>query len=486
VGKRKLPVIIQSPGGDVDAALAMGRLIRANKLDVAVGYTTFSSCAPRQKKCDAAKTGYTGIAAIGFAYCNSACPLVLAGGTRRLVGTWGHLGVHQVTTTMVKEKILYKTTTRVVNGKKVVKKKVVSRKRTGSYETTKMSKALRRKLETYLAEMGVSADLLEPINKTPASELLRLDQSHMLALKLITSMDQLEVLTSLTICKADPAPANCRVDQTAVAKAKDEEKAAAKTADSPSPVQVIAIKPAKAPITAPSNPPTAATYMFRPEKVQPTNTSPMRLVVVRGSSPLCDPNCPEWISAEGVITGRTPKLLAELLQTIGDRRLPIIISSSGGDVYGAAAAGRLIRKHQLDTAVGKTRFINCAPEDPNCSAEGGMYVGAAIAYWGECDEECTLMLAGGVRRFAGPWAKVFVRAPAVEQSVGRYLDEMAIGPGLLSLMMSAQAHWVQIEPAAMLETGLITGLEEADVLMGSTICKSVPQPSNCRDVTASQ
>jgi hypothetical protein len=84
VGDRKLPVIIQSPGGDVDAALAMGRMIRAKKLDVAVGYTTFSSCVPRQKGCDAAKIGgYRGIAAVGFAYCNSACPLVLAGGTRR-------------------------------------------------------------------------------------------------------------------------------------------------------------------------------------------------------------------------------------------------------------------------------------------------------------------------------------------------------------------------------------------------------------------
>ncbi len=45
----------------MDAAIAMGRLIRARKLDVAVGYTTFSSCAPRQKGCNAARTrGYLG------------------------------------------------------------------------------------------------------------------------------------------------------------------------------------------------------------------------------------------------------------------------------------------------------------------------------------------------------------------------------------------------------------------------------------------
>lgn len=485
VGKRKLPVIIQSPGGDVDAALAMGRMIRAKKLDVAVGYTTFSSCVPRQKGCDAAKAGgYTGIAAVGFAYCNSACPLVLAGGARRLVGAWAHLAVHQITTTMFKEKILYKTTTRIVNGKKVVKKKVVSRKRAGSYETTKMSKALRRKMEAYLTEMGVSTDLLEPINKTPAADLLRLNQSEMLAWKLITSMDQVEALTGLTICKAEPAPPNCRLVDMPVAKATGEEKVGAK-AEKATP-KAAAVAAAKAPAPAVTKAPVPAVYVSIPEKVQPTNTSAMRFVVVRGSSPLCDPNCPEWISAEGVITSMTPKNLGDFLKAIGDRRLPVIISSSGGDIYGALAAGRLIRKHKLDTAIGKTHFIRCAPEDRGCSPEGGIYVGAAIAFWGECGETCALLLAGGVRRFVGSGIKVSVRAPVVEQSVGRYLDEMAISPDLLSVMKSARWQPVELEPQTMLGTRLITGHEEADVLIGSTICKSMPQPANCRVVSAAQ
>ena len=202
LGKRKLPIVIQSPGGNVDAAFAMGRMIRAKGLDVAVGYTTFTSCAPRQKDCDAAKKGgYVGVASPGFAYCNSACPMVLAGGVRRLVGTWAHLGVHQITTTMVKQKILYRTTTRVVRGKKVVSKKIVSRKNAGTVTTTKMSKRLRRNFTAYLKEMGISPDLLEPINKTPAAGILRLDQNELLTLKLITSLDQVDALTSPSICK---------------------------------------------------------------------------------------------------------------------------------------------------------------------------------------------------------------------------------------------------------------------------------------------
>ena len=51
MGKRKLPVIIRSPGGQVNAALEIGRMIRKAKLDVAVGWTKYSGCAPADKTC---------------------------------------------------------------------------------------------------------------------------------------------------------------------------------------------------------------------------------------------------------------------------------------------------------------------------------------------------------------------------------------------------------------------------------------------------
>jgi hypothetical protein len=41
---RKLPVVIQSSGGDVNAALAMGRLIRTASLETAVGRTRLDGC----------------------------------------------------------------------------------------------------------------------------------------------------------------------------------------------------------------------------------------------------------------------------------------------------------------------------------------------------------------------------------------------------------------------------------------------------------
>jgi hypothetical protein len=65
-------VVLNSPGGSVTDALAMGRLIRERKLATEV---------------EAGK------------YCASSCPLVFAGGVERRVGDRAAIGVHQVAAT---------------------------------------------------------------------------------------------------------------------------------------------------------------------------------------------------------------------------------------------------------------------------------------------------------------------------------------------------------------------------------------------------
>jgi hypothetical protein len=216
LGGRRLPVVVSSPGGDVDAALVLGRLIRQNKLDVAVGLTRFEGCQPPAEACKPddgkAAAAYYGNAFAGGAYCASACPLVLAGGVRRVVGQWAYLGVHQVTTTYVRTKVLYRTKYKVVKGKKrIVEKKVVSRKNAGSYKTYEMNESLEKKLAAYLKEMGVGDSLLAAIRNTPATTLLQIAPYTMLQMNLITSLDDAELLTAANACKAVPAAGNCRV-----------------------------------------------------------------------------------------------------------------------------------------------------------------------------------------------------------------------------------------------------------------------------------
>ncbi|WP_292601154.1 hypothetical protein [Mesorhizobium sp.] len=460
LGGRKLPVVVDSPGGNVEAALALGRLLRKNKLDIAVGKTRLTGCQPDAKDCkenDGKGARYFGNAFADGAICNSACPLMFAGGIRRVVGQWAFLGVHQITTTYIKTRLQYRTTYRVVGGKKkILSKKIVGRKNAGSYKTYEMSKSVEKRLAAYLNEMGVGQAVLETMKNTPASTIQQLAPYEMLQAKLVTSLDAVDLLTATTLCKTDPVAANCR--------------------EIPAPAgDVVAYaKPAPA---APGG----------PETVQPADVGDMRFVLVRGRSFLCDPNCPEWISAEGTISARTPDRLRQLLDTIGDRRLPVVINSPGGDVLGAVAAGRLIRERKLDVAVARTDFIGCEPDKADCAARDGVHVGLTIDASGACGAACPIMLAGGVRRLVGPRAQLTVHSMGLEQRVKTYLRDMAVGPGLLAAMRSVPAsRHRQLEPERMLQIGLTTGLGSADEFTGPTICKSQPMPENCRVVSTSE
>ncbi len=212
-GRKKLPVVINSPGGSVVAALEIGRLIRKNKLDVAVGRTRYSGCAPADTSCTLPKPArgtYRGTLRADNAYCFSACPLVLAGGTRRVAGLGSHVGVHQVETRWTQDSITYRETYRIVNGKKkVVSRKEVSRKRAKSYTTVGLYKDLRRKLTSYLATMGVKAAFLDLMEKAPPNAIYALSFEQMRELNLVTSRQSVSELAGPMACNKSPAPPHC-------------------------------------------------------------------------------------------------------------------------------------------------------------------------------------------------------------------------------------------------------------------------------------
>ena len=89
-GGRRLPIVINSAGGAVEDAMAMGRLIRAKRLAVVVAHTTVAPCAKGAKTCGEAK----GVADSRGAYCASACTLALAGGVERYISPQSYIGVH--------------------------------------------------------------------------------------------------------------------------------------------------------------------------------------------------------------------------------------------------------------------------------------------------------------------------------------------------------------------------------------------------------
>lgn len=84
-GKRRLPVVIDSTGGDADAAMEIGRMIAKRKLDVIVGSVAYDACPGGTGPCDAAKAKgvMRGTVSRSAQGCRGACVLVLAAGALR-------------------------------------------------------------------------------------------------------------------------------------------------------------------------------------------------------------------------------------------------------------------------------------------------------------------------------------------------------------------------------------------------------------------
>jgi hypothetical protein len=127
-------VVLHSPGGSVQDALKIGRLIRERKYNTEVQ--------------DAR-------------YCASSCPLVFAGGVERIAGTKAAIGVHQVSA------LTHTASATMADG---------------------MSSAQRvsAEVQRYLRDMGVDSQVWVHAMETPANELFYFKPDELLKLKLTT------------------------------------------------------------------------------------------------------------------------------------------------------------------------------------------------------------------------------------------------------------------------------------------------------------
>ncbi|WP_290542268.1 hypothetical protein [Aestuariivirga sp.] len=204
-GADKLPVVLESRGGDLDAALEIGRMIRAAGLTTIVGRSEVEGCGPREA-CSKAQplrlfTGYVS----SPAECSGSCLFVLAGGVRR-AGFW-------ITGASLPALDSFKTRTRGA--------------RAGNLITD------------YLADMGVSAGLIVRLRQAGVG----LDGSAMLRFGLSTGRERVEDLTGSSICLGASPAANCLMpplDPAQVsAAAAPRKRAAARPANPGSPGKVI-------------------------------------------------------------------------------------------------------------------------------------------------------------------------------------------------------------------------------------------------------
>lgn len=212
VGSRNLPLLINSFGGRVDVAMAMGRLIRERDMTVEVARTDYRRCKPWDAKCkpDFKDGAYYGYANLTFGVCNSACPILLAGGARRIAGPLAGIGVHQIVTTREKYRNRYKVyQERLGNGSIVTKRELVERQKIGTVRSTELRGSLRSDLENYLTAMNVKPVLIELMLSTPPEEIRYLNLQELKSLGVVTDIHEIERLVGAGICKSQPRPKNC-------------------------------------------------------------------------------------------------------------------------------------------------------------------------------------------------------------------------------------------------------------------------------------
>jgi hypothetical protein len=101
LGGRRPPIYFHSPGGSVVGSLELGRLMRAQKLEVSVAHTIAlcerdkppeASCPAKGKPAEAVEAELDPTTAM----CNSGCVYVVAGGAVRRVPPGVRLGIHDV------------------------------------------------------------------------------------------------------------------------------------------------------------------------------------------------------------------------------------------------------------------------------------------------------------------------------------------------------------------------------------------------------
>lgn len=229
---------------------------------------------------------------------------------------------------------------------------------------------------------------------------------------------------------------------------------------------------------------------------------PMRIVLTRSAEP-CEPDCREWLAAQGAITKDTPAELRRAIGELNGRKVPLLVYSTGGTVEAAIAMGELIRKSSLDIAVARTVFTQRDPALGTIDERSPL-----------CSSACTLLLAGGLRRIIPAQSRIGVHQQTIvetetttvrdyrvvrgrrelvdertetrtvkqEQATGeidakmrRYLDAMGLDRSFIEVTVSTPADTMRyLKPDEMLATTIATEIGSATLAFSGLRSSQAP------------
>jgi hypothetical protein len=223
-GMRQLPLILHAQGGDWDEAIALGREIRELKLNVGISFNDIEGCDEETGCVELPKEAgaVPGTAsAMGGSYlaCGSSCVLALAGGEKRVVGSWAKVGILQVTAAISRQ--FYNdllSRGEIPRRKSATFKAIADQNIVENFETVPIAAEILDRIRIHLRDMGVEGDAIDKIraleilewpnnkqtNLVQHAELGELKKSN-----LVTSMDSADALISASLCKAENPPVNC-------------------------------------------------------------------------------------------------------------------------------------------------------------------------------------------------------------------------------------------------------------------------------------
>ncbi|MDP3554939.1 hypothetical protein [Methylocystis sp.] len=217
IGHRKPQILISSGGGAIEAAMQMGRLLRAKGLDVSVARTLFDApavetAAPEQTSKSALVVAKRGRPSADGSFCASACTLLLAAGKARHVAPDARVGLHEMvipeqdvtqhvryfqTRTLTRDGKVISKETRTVAEKDLIRH--ISRHSTSAKDY--------RMVAAYLDEMGVpSAKVVALMHEASPEHVVWLSRKGLADTLLATDAQPPEAALGLAPKVVAPAP----------------------------------------------------------------------------------------------------------------------------------------------------------------------------------------------------------------------------------------------------------------------------------------
>lgn len=184
----KLPVLIDSGGGVVSEAMAIGRMLRMKRLDIGVAKTELLSCPPDAEDCGRLRSGQTlqGRIAPGQAMCASSCAFILAAGIRRFVGQRAVVGVHRGELLEKKVLHIYREVHYRAGDGSIQYKQILVSQTTLLERSAEMPQGTLRRFQSYFREMGIGDGIMRLVSLTPNSNIHWLAGDELDATRLAT------------------------------------------------------------------------------------------------------------------------------------------------------------------------------------------------------------------------------------------------------------------------------------------------------------